>query len=322
MRELCALLVLASALRLGERLGLRQFGRTAEGTMASGLETVGRDLTQLRQDINTDDREVDRVVNAQFTLSSPALTGALDTTLAAREQELLSLQTRIDYINTVLDTVIATCLSYSSCNSCTAQTTCIWCRSTSSCIAGNSLGGVGQYCDVFEHGECSLGCEQYTVCGACVTQACLWCSSSQSCLDQAGNCAVSVVRSREDENCSPQSFSGNGRYEARSAGNAVDLTALQRELREDQGRLSGLQRDIASLQGEESSVSAGFNSMAAQQISSVSVDNPLAGLGQIVDSTTRNQGNFPLRPGNYPATEDLWNGSGHCNQQLYSGILE
>lgn len=320
MRVLLGLLVLASAVRLGERLAQIQYGRTAQGSMAYGLEGVGEDLTQLRREINADDRDVDRIVNSQFDLTAPALTGTVEIALATRQQELQTLQARIDYINSVLDTAIATCPNYPSCTSCTQQASCIWCRSTMSCIAGDSSGGVGDYCEVFEHGECSLGCEQHIVCSACVTQGCAWCQSSQSCIaeDQADSCeAGNLVRSRENEGCGGQDFTGNGSYQVRSTVQAVDISALRRELREDESRISGIQRDIASLQDEDNRIADGFRNITSLQLDPISVSNPMTGLGAIVDSTAQTQGNFPTRPRNPPANENFWARSSCRGQQFY-----
>lgn len=325
MKVLLGLLVLTSAIRLGERLAQIQYGRTAQGSMAYGLEGLGEDLTQLRREINADDRSVDRIVNSQFDLTAPALTGTVEIALATRQQELQTLQARIDYINNVLNTAIATCPNYPSCTTCTPQASCIWCRSTMSCIAGDSSGGVGEYCEVFEHGECSLGCEQHVVCSACVTQGCAWCQSSQSCIseDQTDSCeAGNVVRTRENEGCGGQDFVGNGPYQVRSTIQAVDISALRRELREDESRISGIQIDIANLQDEDNRISAGFRNIASSQLNPISVSNPIAGLGSIVDSTARVQGNYQIRPRNSPANENFRTRSSSRSEQFHHRIPE
>ena len=317
MRHILRLAFYLAAICVVSGLRQSQYTRTSQGRLASGLDTLGGDLVSLREGINQDDRNAVNQVNADLSTSSVTITGALDLALENRLEELQTLRTRIEDIRHILNDAVATCGSRSSCGNCTSEPNCIWCVSSHTCMAGDNSGGVMEYCDVYEHGECSIGCEQYNVCASCVLQECGWCQASHQCLplESDSNCQEEWITNLENVNCTVQGNTEVEEYEVRSNAKNTDLHSLWRELVTDQDEVEGLEREVRSLQDEDGRVGTGFRSITSQELDSLSISNSVAGIGPIVDSTALNQGNTHSRPRTTSAASLLWTGSRYPGHQ-------
>lgn len=248
---------------------------TSQGQLASGLEALQPTLNSLRSQSSG---------NSAFIRSTAATTredslSLLNSELASAQDQVRNDQSQVDYFSAILAADSRSCLSFVTCDRCTANRECVWCPSLQFCTAGDSQGPINGECMDFQHMTCGLECGGFEGCFACARhENCAWCQNTRTCVDQSqqtGACG-------QITDCYTQDLAASGSYQ----GDTSDLDEVRREL-------NITQQALAQFQGISSDIQAALASSTATSSTpsppSLLPDLSLTGLASVVDSQAQRE---------------------------------